>query len=77
VKAAIFGSTGGTGRQLVEQALEQGHHVTAHARSPEKLGGLSHENLEVRRGDVLDRADVMLGQLTDDTYVRRAPGVSY
>ncbi|NEO95433.1 MAG: NAD(P)H-binding protein, partial [Moorea sp. SIO3G5] len=33
----IFGSTGGTGRQLVEQALDQGHRVTAFARNPAKL----------------------------------------
>lgn len=58
MRIAIFGSTGGTGRQLVEQALEQGHQVTAHARNPEKLGGLEHGNLQLHRGDVLDRADV-------------------
>jgi putative NADH-flavin reductase len=58
MRIAIFGSTGGTGRQLVEQALEHGHQVTAHARSPEKLGGLEHGKLKVIRGDVLDRADV-------------------
>ena len=33
----IFGPTGGTGRQLMEQALAQGHHVTAFVRSPEKI----------------------------------------
>lgn len=49
----IFGSTGNTGRQVVTQALEQGHQVTAFARSAEKLG-LRHENLRVVQGDVLD-----------------------
>jgi uncharacterized OB-fold protein len=29
VKLPIFGATGGTGRQCVDQALTQGHHVTA------------------------------------------------
>ena len=33
----IFGATGGTGRQLVAQALAQGHTVTAFARTPAKL----------------------------------------
>ncbi len=30
---AIFGATGGTGRQLVEQALEEGHTVTVLVRN--------------------------------------------
>jgi putative NADH-flavin reductase len=58
MRIAIFGSTGGTGRELVRQALEQGHHVTAQARSPEKLEDLRHPELEVIRGDVLDPSDV-------------------
>jgi uncharacterized protein YbjT (DUF2867 family) len=53
----IVGSTGGTGRQLVRQALERGHYVTALARRPEKLE-IRHEHLEVFRGDVLDPASV-------------------
>jgi len=32
MKIVVFGSTGGTGRELVEQALHQGHHVTAQTR---------------------------------------------
>ncbi len=58
VRVVIFGSTGGTGRLLVEQALDQGHHVTAQARTPEKLVGLAHPGLSIARGDVLDPADV-------------------
>jgi uncharacterized protein YbjT (DUF2867 family) len=54
----IFGATGGTGRQLVAQALDQDHHVTVQARSPEKLADLEHPHLEVIRGDVLEPADV-------------------
>lgn len=58
MKIVVFGATGGTGRELVGQALERGHHVTAQARSPEKLAELEHPDLEVVRGDVLDPADV-------------------
>lgn len=67
MKLTIFGSTGGIGRQIVAQALEQGHRVTAFTRSPDKLGrphenlpqeNLPHENLEVVKGDVLDPASV-------------------
>ncbi len=53
----IFGSTGGTGRQIVTQALEQGHDVTAFARNPERLGQ-KHEKLKVVKGNVLDYASV-------------------
>ena len=58
MKIVIFGASGGTGRELVAQALGQGHHVTAQVRSPEKLADLEHPQLVVMRGDVLDQADV-------------------
>ena len=57
MKVIIFGSTGPTGRQVVRQALEQGHDVTAFARSPEKIDQ-KHEKLQVVKGDVLDFAAV-------------------
>ncbi len=53
----IVGATGGTGRQLVAQALERGHQVTALVRNPTKLQ-LEHPQLRVVRGDVLDYASV-------------------
>jgi uncharacterized protein YbjT (DUF2867 family) len=49
----IFGGTGATGRQLIRQALEQGHFVTALARDPSALG-LGHPNLNPLRGNILD-----------------------
>ncbi len=57
MKLVVFGSTGGIGHQLVEQALEQGHTVTAFARDPAKLE-VEHANLTVVQGDVLDVASV-------------------
>lgn len=53
----ILGATGGTGRALVTQALEQGHTVTAFARDPAKVR-TSHPNLHVAKGDILDPASV-------------------
>lgn len=53
----IIGSTGGTGRRLIEQALERGYVVTAMARNPAKLG-IEHPRLNVVSGDVLDYESV-------------------
>ncbi|UOQ55635.1 NAD(P)-dependent oxidoreductase [Hymenobacter cellulosivorans] len=58
MKLLIFGATGGTGRQLVLQALEAGHSVTAFVRTPAKLA-LSHPRLRTLQGDVLDYAAVL------------------
>ena len=57
MKLVIFGATGSIGRQLVEQALAQGHAVTALVRNPAKLN-LKHANLRVVQGDVMDFAAV-------------------
>jgi putative NADH-flavin reductase len=56
-RVLIVGATGGTGRQLVEQALERGHAVTAFARDPAALH-IEHARLTVARGDVLDYLSV-------------------
>lgn len=53
----IVGATGGTGRQLVAQALERGFAVTAFVRNPAKLQ-IKHPRLTVFQGDVLEYASV-------------------
>lgn len=57
MKLIIFGATGGTGYQLVTQALEKGYEVTAFVRNPDKFQQV-HMNLNVVKGDVLDLASV-------------------
>jgi len=57
VKLLVFGATGGTGRCLVQQALAQGHTVTAFAREPAKFH-LVGDNLRVVRGDILQADSV-------------------
>jgi putative NADH-flavin reductase len=52
MKLLIFGATGKTGFELVNQALEQGHIVTAFARNPEDIMQ-KHDNLTVVKGDIL------------------------
>ena len=51
---ALFGATGGTGRQVLDQALAQGYAVSALVRDPSKLAERTGLTLVV--GDVLDRA---------------------
>jgi putative NADH-flavin reductase len=53
MKLLIFGATGGTGRQLVNQALQQGHEVTAFVRNPAKMT-TQHEKLKVVKGNIMD-----------------------
>ena len=52
MKLVVFGATGGTGREVVMQALNAGHEVTAVARNPAAMP-VQHEHLQVLRGDVL------------------------
>ena len=55
MKVLIFGATGAVGRELVTQALEMGHTITAFARDPSKLE-IKHPSLGIIEGDVMDSA---------------------
>ena len=50
----ILGATGLTGQHLLKKALEASHQVTALVRNPAKLS-ISHKNLTILTGDVLDK----------------------
>jgi len=52
MRLAVFGATGGTGMQVVRQALDRGHSVIALARRPEAIT-IDHPYLQVIMGDVL------------------------
>ena len=54
MRIALSGATGGTGHQVLVQALEAGHRVKALARDPSELS--AREGLPVVQGDVLDQA---------------------
>ena len=56
-RVLIVGATGGTGRQLVTQALERGYEVTALVRDPSRLQ-IAHPRLTVIQGDVLNEGSV-------------------
>ncbi|XP_033946701.1 flavin reductase (NADPH)-like [Gymnodraco acuticeps] len=51
MKIAVLGATGQTGQYLVNQALQQGHTVTAIVRNPAKLT-VHHDNLKVVEADI-------------------------
>lgn len=53
----VFGATGRTGLPLVRQALGAGHRVKAFVRTPDKMS-ITHENLELVTGDVLNAEQV-------------------
>lgn len=56
MRLLVFGTTGGTGRALLDQGLAQGHQVTAFVRNPAALE--PRDGLTVVRGDVTDAAAV-------------------
>ena len=58
MKVLILGSTGRTGQELVKQAIDQGHEVTAFVRDPTKMN-LSHEKLTIAEGNILDKAQLL------------------
>lgn len=55
-RICLFGATGGTGRQLLNQGLQAGHRMTVLVRDPLKLT-LTHPAVRVIPGDVLRLAD--------------------
>jgi putative NADH-flavin reductase len=58
MKVVIFGASGGTGQHLVQQALAQGHKVTAFARRPESIIAAPAPGLNVAQGDIHNGAAV-------------------
>ncbi|MED4780479.1 SDR family oxidoreductase [Brevibacillus choshinensis] len=75
MKLIVFGGTGGTGRQVVVQALEEGHEVSVVVRRPEMFE-LCHDKLKVVKGDVLMPATFIQAMSGMDA-VLSALGVSH
>jgi putative NADH-flavin reductase len=57
VRVLIFGATGGTGRCLVSQGLEQGRQVTALVRNPATLTS-ENSDLTIVKGSLSDRNSI-------------------
>ena len=73
MKILVFGASGGTGRRIVEQALAEGHLVTAFARERSRIR-IAHENLRVVRGDI-SRYDSVEAAVSGQDAVLSALGV--
>jgi uncharacterized protein YbjT (DUF2867 family) len=52
MRILVIGGTRGTGREVVQQALERGHHVVALARKPSNVK-IQDARLRVAEGDVM------------------------
>ena len=57
MKVVVLGATGGIGLEIVRQALEHGHTVTAFVRSPERLKPFQ-DRISVIQGDVLNSVEL-------------------
>src|SRR6266404_322200 len=57
MKLVVLGATGGTGLEIVRQAIERGHSVTALVRSPDRLKAF-RSRITVEQGDLLNRAEL-------------------
>jgi putative NADH-flavin reductase len=75
VKIVIFGANGPTGRQVTEQAIAEGHTVTAVTRRPEDFP-LSDPRLRVVGADVLDPGAVERAVAGQDAVISTL-GVPY
>jgi len=57
MKLVVLGATGGTGLEIVRQAIEHAHSVTAFVRSPERLKPLQ-DRITVKQGNLLNSAEL-------------------
>jgi putative NADH-flavin reductase len=73
-KILVLGATGGTGREIVSRALQQGHEVTALVR-PFNLNPGLPAGVRVLRGTVADDTEALDGAVRDQQAVISALGV--
>jgi putative NADH-flavin reductase len=74
MRIAIFGASGRTGRQLVEQAVAQGHQVTAIVRSPDGLASDLRGAVRLVKADVMDPDAIARALVDADTAVSALSG---
>ncbi|MEV0235921.1 SDR family oxidoreductase [Nonomuraea sp. NPDC050786] len=73
MRLAVLGATGGTGQQLLRQALDLGHEVTAVVRDASRLPADLRGRLDVAQADVTD-ADAITSAVKGRDAVLSAMG---
>jgi putative NADH-flavin reductase len=73
-KILVLGATGPTGRQVVSQALQQGHQVTAFVRKPGRMS-ITHDRLRLVTGDVTEESPGLRSAVRGQDAVISALGV--
>jgi len=68
MKLFVIGATGRTGREIVQQALARGHHVTGFVRSPERVS-VKNERLSVLKGNVMDENQLFQAMQNQDAVI--------
>jgi putative NADH-flavin reductase len=68
VKLLVLGATGGTGREVVSQALAADHDVTALARDRVRIA-VSHPRLRVLEGSIDDRLPLLEAMRGQDAVI--------
>jgi putative NADH-flavin reductase len=68
MKILVFGATGTTGRLLIQEALANGHSVTAFVRDPARLN-VKHPQLQCVVGDVMNQESVSAAMLGHDAIL--------
>ena len=74
MKIALLGATGGLGKEIIKQGLEQGYYIKALVRTPDKVK-TKHKLLEIIRADVIkDSTDYLAALLAGSDVVVSALG---
>ncbi len=68
MKLTVFGATGKTGKEVVKQALNEGHQVTAYVRTVSKIDS-QHERLEVVQGELSELEKVRVAVQGADAVI--------
>jgi hypothetical protein len=74
LKILVYGASGKVGSQVVDEALNRGHIVTAVSRDPSRITQI-HENLSVVQGDILDPESVASLAIDQDVIILSVRGI--
>ena len=75
MKLVVFGASGGTGREIIGQALDQGHEVTAFVRDPKRLA-IKHGKLHTVQGDALKDQSAIANAIAERDAIICSLGVA-